>query len=157
MKVYCPVLLSGKYLPTKYAGNEVPGGQNISPPVSWGDVPGKTESFALTMVDKTQPGGGGIHWMLVNMSPSARDVGEATSGVPDRLPRGSLEIRNSFGKLGYSGPQVKRGGGSREYLVTVYALTRPLELGPFSSYEHVAEQMDGKVSAQATASILFQV
>ncbi len=157
MKVYCPVLLSGKYLPTKYAGSGVPGGQNISPPVSWGDIPAKTESFTLTMVDKSQTKGGGIHWILVNMSSSARGVGEGVSGLPDRLPQGSLEIRNSFGKLGYTGPYMKRGAGSHEYLFTVYALTEPMEVGPFSSYEHVTEQLIGKISAQANAAALFEV
>ena len=157
MKVYCPALLSGKYLPTKYAGSEVPGGQNISPPLSWGDVPSKAQSFALTIVDKLQGTRAGIHWIIVNMSSSARGVAEGISGVPDRLPRGSLEIRNSFGRVGYTGPQVKRSDSAREYLVTVYALTTPLELGPFSSYEHVAEQLSHKVSAQATAPMLFQV
>jgi Raf kinase inhibitor-like YbhB/YbcL family protein len=157
MKVYCPALLSGKYLPTKYAGTEIPGGQNISPPLSWGDVPAKAQSFVLTIIDKLQGTHGGIHWIVANMSLSARGVVEGASGVPDRLPPGSLEIRNSFGKLGYTGPHVKRASSPREYLVTVYALTTPLDLGPFSSYEHVVEQLSQKVSAQTAAPMLFQL
>jgi hypothetical protein len=156
VKLFCPILASNKYLPTKYASVDVPGGQNISPPVSWGDVPGNIGSFALSLVDTRVGPERGVHWLVVNISRQARDLSEGASGIRDRLPRGSLELRNSFGKLGYTGPQGVQGSDPHEYAITIYALKEELALGPFSGHDHFVEQIKGKVVSEAKVSFSFK-
>lgn len=157
MKAYCPVLRNGKYLPTKYAIDTVQGGQNVSPPVSWGEIPGNTKAFALTLIESGKPSGSNLHWIVANMGVAARDLAEGVSGLRDRLPKGSLELRNSFGKLGYTGPFASPSGGPREYNLTVYALTDTMDVGPFSGYADFAEQLKKRVAGQASTILTLLV
>jgi len=155
MKLYCPVLSSGKYIPTKYAGKETPGGQNISIPLTWGDVPSGTKSFAVTITEKSKGKIPVVHWVVVNIGPSTRGIREGISGIRNLLPEGSLELRNSFGALGYKGPVVVGGPAAREYVFAVYAMGGTLDLGPFSSFENFKEQLAGRVLGEDSIAAFF--
>ena len=142
MKAYCPALLSGKYLPQRCAQPSVPGGQNVSPPLAWGEVPPGTKSFAFTMIDTHLSAGGRAHWLVINIAEMAREVRENASGVRDAMPPGALELRNDAGRIGYSGPSPERGSGPHEYMFTVYALgIEELELGPFSTIDELKSEI----------------
>jgi len=157
MKVYWLGLLSGKYLPNKHAYKSVPGGQNISPAIQWGDVPQGTKSFAFSIVDHTAGASNMIHWFVVNVPHSVREIPERASGTRDKMPPGALEIRNSFGELGYGGPNLPRNSGPHEYVLAVYALNvENLSRGPFSTSEECEREMRGKVIASATVSGIFR-
>ena len=142
MKAFCPALLSGKYLPQRFAQSSVPGGQNVSPPLAWGDVPFGTKSFALTMTD-THPSAGGLaHWLVINIAATAREMRENASGVRTTMPPGAMELRNGVGRIGYSGPSPERGSGPHDIVFTVYALgVEDLELGPFSTFDEVTGEI----------------
>ena len=43
-------------------------GKNISPQLSWEDVPDETKSFALAVTDPDAPGGNWIHWLVYDIS-----------------------------------------------------------------------------------------
>jgi phosphatidylethanolamine-binding protein (PEBP) family uncharacterized protein len=133
MKVYCPTLLSGKYFPTKYAHKEIQGGQNISPPVLWGDVPPETRSFVLSIID--------IPYQY-------REVAEHASGDRERLPTAAQEMRNSSGDLGYAGPNPSRGSGQHLYEISIRALTiDSLPVGPFATTQECEDEIQGHVLA----------
>ena len=157
MKVFCPALLSGKFIPARFASKNVPGGQNLSLPISWSEVPPTTKSFVLSVVDHDPGAQRAVHWLVVNISHSARGIPEGASGAFRKLPAGSSELRNRYCNMMYDGPDIHKGSSAREYLVTVYALNVPeLLLGPISPPGQFDKEIKGKVIDQATLVAIYQ-
>ena len=157
MKVFCPGLLSGKYIATKYAHKGVQGGQNISPQISWGDVPNGTKSFVLSIIDRHPIARNWVHWYVINIPSSTREIAEKASGMREKMPAGSLELRNTFGDIGYGGPKPPKSSGAHDYVITVYAVNvESLPLGPFSTIEECTKELEGKVLASANTVGIFQ-
>jgi Raf kinase inhibitor-like YbhB/YbcL family protein len=151
MKVYCPALLSGKYFPNKFAHVTLEGGQNISPPVLWGEVPPDARSFVLSIVDLHPAARNWIHWFVINIPRHYREIPEHASGDRERFPSAAQEMRNSFGDLGYGGPNPLRGSGLHPYEFTVRALSiDSLSVGPFATPQECEEEMRGKVLASGS-------
>ncbi|MEW6511818.1 MAG: YbhB/YbcL family Raf kinase inhibitor-like protein [Bacteroidota bacterium] len=157
MKVYCSGLLSGKYFPNKYAHRNVVGGQNISPPVQWGDVPQGTRSFVLSMIDRHPAAKNWNHWYVINIPHTLRELTERASGTRERMPPGAMELRNSFGDLGYGGPNPPKNSGPHEYVITVIALSvDSIPVGPYSTPEECELEMEGYVLARGSVTGIFQ-
>jgi Raf kinase inhibitor-like YbhB/YbcL family protein len=89
-------------------------GRNISPQLSWEDVPEETKSFALAVTDPDAPGGAWIHWLVYDISKELREIERGT------LPEGAKEVENDFGKRPYGGPCPP--SGTHRYFFTIYAL-----------------------------------
>lgn len=89
-------------------------GRNISPQLSWEDVPEETKSFALTVTDPDAPGGMWIHWLVYGISKELRKIERGS------LPEGAKEVENDFGKRSYGGPCPP--SGTHRYFFTLYAL-----------------------------------
>jgi Raf kinase inhibitor-like YbhB/YbcL family protein len=151
MKVFCPALLSGKYFPARCASLSVPGGTNTSPPVGWTDVPTATQSFVLTLIDHRPDEESIVHWVVINLPLSAREIPERASMIRDRMPKEALELRSSSGEPGYVGPKLLPGAGSHEYVFTVYAIgEKELELGPLATLSDVMLEIEDKILDSAT-------
>lgn len=88
-------------------------GRNVSPQLSWNDVPERTQSFALRVTDPDAVGGW-IHWLVYDISKEVRSIEK------NRLPEGVKEVMNDFGKKHYGGPCPP--SGTHRYVFTVYAL-----------------------------------
>ncbi len=89
-------------------------GKNISPELSWKDVPEETKSFALAVTDPDAAGGMWIHWLVYDISKTLRKIDRAS------LPVGSKEVENDFGRRSYGGPCPP--SGTHRYFFTIYAL-----------------------------------
>jgi Raf kinase inhibitor-like YbhB/YbcL family protein len=89
-------------------------GRNISPQLSWTDVPEETKSFALAVTDPDAPGGTWIHWLIYDISKELREIEQGT------LPKGTKEVENDFRRKSYGGPCPP--SGTHRYFFTVYAL-----------------------------------
>ena len=89
-------------------------GRNISPQLSWEDVPKETKSFALTVTDPDAPGGMWIHWFVYDISKELRKIEQGIS------PEEAKEVENDFGKRSYGGPCPP--SGTHRYFFTLYAL-----------------------------------
>ncbi len=60
------------------------------------------------------------------------------------------ELRNSFGKPGYGGPQQPPGSGDHPYVATLYALNvRKLDVKPDTSLAGFEKALEGKVLGTA--------
>ena len=79
------------------------GGKNISVPLAWSNAPSGTKSFALSMVDPHPVAQNWVHWLLINIPAKVTSLEEGASGK--KMPHGSVELKNSFGEIGYGGPQ----------------------------------------------------
>jgi phosphatidylethanolamine-binding protein (PEBP) family uncharacterized protein len=67
------------------------------------------------------------------------------------MPAGSVELKNSFGDIGYGGPQPPKGSGEHPYVVTLYALKADkLELGAATSLAAFKKALEGMVIQSAS-------
>jgi Raf kinase inhibitor-like YbhB/YbcL family protein len=157
MKLFCPALLNGRYFPTKYANRGVRGGQNISPPLIWTDVPAGVQSFAVSVIDHHPIAHDWVHWFIVNLPLVMRELPENVSTHKTDLPDGCVELRNSFGAQGWGGPEPPRGSGAHPYECTVYALSvEDAELGPFATLQDAMKAITPRLITSASVTGYFE-
>jgi phosphatidylethanolamine-binding protein (PEBP) family uncharacterized protein len=66
------------------------------------------------------------------------------------MPKGCVELKSSFGDIGYGGPQPPKGTGDHPYVVTLYALNvEKLDLGVNTSLSAFKKVVEGKVIGSA--------
>jgi Raf kinase inhibitor-like YbhB/YbcL family protein len=161
-------------IPTKYANGAwgVEGGQNLSPPLNWSNVPEGTRSLALSCVDpdvpleeewfpyKKQlkvgmlPGDLFIHWIICDIPVSATALIEGAS--PDKIPSGAKELVTSFGTKGYGGSAPPKGHKAHAYIFTLYALNvSALGLSSEAGYTDFINAIKGKVLASSSLTAYF--
>ncbi len=87
-------------------------GDNVSPQLTWSDVPMGTQSFAVVFIDENF---NFLHWKLYNIDP-------AVTHIPENNPNGvGTEGLTNFGINGYGGP-CPPSPNPGNYRMTVYAL-----------------------------------
>jgi len=120
----------GAEIPLKYTQ----AGGDISPALSWDNVPETAVSFALIVHDVSAAAGQGtddvLHWMVWNIPAAARSLPE---GVPQgaQMADGSRQI--SVTGPNYRGPGAPASGPAHVYLFELYALDSMIDvpaLGP---------------------------
>lgn len=125
------------------------GGKNISVPLSWKNLPSGTKSLALSVVDPHQVARNWVHWLVINIPANVSSLEEGASGK--NMPRGSVELKNSFGHIGYGGPQPPKGTGDHPYVFTLYALTvEKLDLEVNTSLSAFQKALEGKTLMSTT-------
>jgi len=130
------------------------GGQNLSVPLTWKNVPPGTKSFALSMVDIHPIAQNWVHWLAINIPLQVTSLEEGASR--SRMPAGSKELVSSFGEIGYGGPQPPPGTGDHIYVVTIYALTvERLGLGANASLSQFKKALEGKVIGSASITGMY--
>lgn len=127
------------------------GGKNISIPLTWKGAPAGTKSFALSMIDPHPIARNWVHWLVVNIPANVTSLEEGASGK--KMPQGAVELRNSFGDIGYGGPQPPRGTGDHPYVTTIYALNvEKLDLKVNSTLADFEKAIKGKVIESASVT-----
>ena len=129
-------------------------GENISPQLSWENAPAGTKSFAITIYDKDAPTGSGFwHWLIFNIPANVKEL-KANAGDPSKnlAPKEAIQSITDFGTMGYGGP-CPPPGPSHQYLVTVYALDKKLDLSKNTTPAIVGFTISG--STLAKASLVF--
>ena len=102
----------------------VPGGEDLSPQLSWSGFPAETKSFVVTCLDPDAPTGSGFwHWAVADIPASVTELGTG-AGTPgsDLLPDGALTLGNDAGFAGYVGSGPPEGHGPHRYFFTVHAV-----------------------------------
>ena len=140
----------GERIPARYSCE----GRNTSPPLSWGEPPEKTRSFALIVDDPDAPGGVFVHWVLYNLPADVRQLGE---GVPaqERLQNEALQGKTDFGRVGYGGPCPPR-GPVHHYRFTLYALDNPVDLSPGATKKQLLDAMKGHILTKGQLTGTYQ-
>jgi Raf kinase inhibitor-like YbhB/YbcL family protein len=103
----------------------VPGGQDLSPQLSWAGFPAETQSFVLSMYDPQAPTGSGFwHWVVADI-PAETTLLPAGAGAPDGpgLPNGAFQLAGDAGVPNYVGGAPPAGSGVHDYYLTVTALS----------------------------------
>lgn len=113
-------------------------------------MPARARSLALLVEDQDAAGGSFVHW-------SAYDLPRGASGAGAlRLPPGSAEGRNSFGRVGYGGPCPPKGDAPHHYVFSIYALDDYPGLAPGASPAAVREAISGHAIASGTVTGLYR-
>jgi Raf kinase inhibitor-like YbhB/YbcL family protein len=125
-------------IPKNYTGE----GEDVSPALSWSNVPEGTKSFALFCHDPDAPlvtpgNYGFVHWVLYNIPASVTQLAEGenshTSGV------------NNFGRGGYGGPMPPEGHGLHHYFFCILALDSESEFEPGLSLDELLRAIEPNV------------
>jgi Raf kinase inhibitor-like YbhB/YbcL family protein len=102
-------------------------GGNKSFALNWSGAPQGTQSYVIAHFDPDGARGRGFwHWFLIDIPASttslARDAGNEDSS---KIPEGSRQLKNSFGRAGYGGSCPPTSDNPHTYVVTVYAVKVP--------------------------------
>jgi Raf kinase inhibitor-like YbhB/YbcL family protein len=121
---------------------------NKVPSFSWEHVPENTKSFALVCHDPDALSGTWIHWVVYNIPSDLRslpnDLGRAVEAA-----NGVCQGLNSWGEVGYDGPQPPSGSGIHRYFFTLYALNTSFDFKGEVPLHVLTEAMKGHVLSQA--------
>jgi Raf kinase inhibitor-like YbhB/YbcL family protein len=101
----------------------VPGGEDLSPQLSWSGFPAETKSFVVSMYDPQAPTGSGFwHWVVADI-PAATTSLAAGAGAAEgtQLPADAFQLSDA-GAHQYVGAAPPAGSGVHNYYVTVTAL-----------------------------------
>lgn len=122
-------------------------GEDVSPPLSWSEPPGGTQSIVLIADDPDAPSGTWTHWVIWNIPTGSHQLPE---GVPktETLDGGAAQGRSDFKRIGYGGPCPPPGKPHR-YFFKLYALNSRLDLRPGSSKQDLEQALGRHVLAQA--------
>jgi Raf kinase inhibitor-like YbhB/YbcL family protein len=133
-------------IPTKYTCE----GEDISPPLSWSQVPQETKSLVLIVDDPDAPDPNAprmtwVHWVLYDLPPTATGLAEAATS--SAMPAGTREGLNDWKRAGYGGPCPPI--GRHRYFHKLYALDTVLgDLGTPTKAQ-ITAAMEGHVVAEA--------
>ncbi len=143
MQITSAAFSEGGNIPKKYTCD----GENISPPLAWSAVPAGTQAMALILDDPDAPAGTWVHWVVMNLPPSATGLPEGVPTSQGTLQNGAVQATTSFRKTGYGGPCPP--SGTHRYYFKLYALDNKLGLAGNASAKDVQGAMQGHVLAQA--------
>ena len=123
MRLTSSAFENGGAIPAKFTGEA----EDVSPALSWTDLPGGTKSLALICHDPdaplVKPGTYGfVHWVLYGIP---GDVSELAEGTADYV-----QGVNDFGNAGYGGPMPPPGHGTHHYFFWLLALDSEPDLPP---------------------------
>jgi Raf kinase inhibitor-like YbhB/YbcL family protein len=92
-------------------------GENISPALTWSDVPVQTQSFVLRVHDPDAPAKDWLHWLVINIPPTTLSV------AANQVPAGGTAILNDGNVTHYDGPCPP--SGTHRYFFNIFALDIP--------------------------------
>ena len=142
MKLTSSAFSEGSAIPKQYSCD----GEDISPPLTWQDVPAGTESFVLIADDPDAPVGTWVHWVIYDIPGRARKLQE-NYPKQEKDSDGSKQGINDFRKVGYGGPCPP--GGTHRYFFKLYALDTTLDAEGGLSKAEILERMEHHVVDEA--------
>ncbi|MBN2159027.1 MAG: YbhB/YbcL family Raf kinase inhibitor-like protein [Spirochaetes bacterium] len=128
----------GEMIPARYTCDD----RDVSPQLSWSNVPAGAKSIALICDDPDAPAGTWVHWVVFNIPPTAKELIEGVGA----LPAGAKQGINDFRKLDYGGPCPP--GGTHRYYFKIYALDAVIDLKEGASKSALLKAMEGRILAQ---------
>jgi Raf kinase inhibitor-like YbhB/YbcL family protein len=147
----------GQDIPAKHTQ----AGEQISPALSWSNVPQGTQSFVLHMRDPDVARNRGtedqVHWLVWNIPGTA-------TGLPENVPKGETLADGSQQIIAsgpvYRGPGAPASGPRHHYTFELYALDSKLDVTPgadaWETRKKVWAAMEGHVLGKAVYVGLFR-
>jgi len=142
LKIRSSAFNDGERIPKKHTCD----GEDVSPPLTWEDVPEGTVTLAIISDDPDAPSKTWTHWLIFNIPPELNGLPEGVEKVGE-LENGIKQGFNDFGRIGYGGPCPPF--GVHRYYFKLYALDTSLNLEPGTSKEELLRAMDGHIIEKA--------
>jgi Raf kinase inhibitor-like YbhB/YbcL family protein len=120
-------------------------GANVSPPVSWSNVPEGTVEIAIVMTDPDA--NGFVHWAVAGLDPTTGTIAEGA------VPATAVQAENGKGTVGYTGPCPP--SGTHTYLMQVYALDKTTGVANGSSAADLIQAIEANATDSVTISGTF--
>jgi Raf kinase inhibitor-like YbhB/YbcL family protein len=136
-----PAFADGGMIPVKYTCD----GEDISPQLTFDNVPPDAKSLALVADDPDAPMGTWVHWVMYNLPPDTRTLPENVA-ADEKLAGGAVHGITDFGRFGYGGPCPP--SGTHRYYFKLYALDTRLDLPSKANKKDVVKAMEGHILAQ---------
>ena len=125
-RVVSTTVRDGRPLPTAQLSGifGVPGGEDVSPELSWSGFPKQTKSFVVSMYDPEAPTGSGFwHWIVEGIPATATSLPQNAGALNSTsLPAGAIQLDGDAGMARYIGAAPPAGSGVHDYYITVTAL-----------------------------------
>ena len=132
----------GQPIPTKYTCD----GEDISPPLKWGNIPQGAKSLALICDDPDAPVGTWVHWVLYDLPATVTELPERVPAT-ETISTGANQGVNDFKRIGYGGPCPPRGNPHR-YFFKLHALDVVLQLKAKATKKDLVRAMEGHILAE---------
>lgn len=146
MSVQTSAFEPGKPIPQKFTAD----GENISPRLKFSGIPAAAKELALIVDDpdapRPQPW---VHWVLYKLPPSVTELPEHLPADGKLAQPAAVQGKNSWGSLGYRGPEPPRGHGVHHYHFKLYALDAPLPQTPGLDKDALLKAMQGHILSQS--------
>jgi hypothetical protein len=142
-----PAFKQNHLIPRRHTGD----GEDLSPALSWSEVPPAARELALVVDDPDAPTPEPwVHWVLYKIPSGTAGLDEHILPAPRvSRPAGALQGRNSWPKgIGYRGPAPPKGHGLHHYHFRLYALDAPLALEPGADKSTLLAAMKGHILAE---------
>jgi len=141
-----PTFRHGSAIPARYTCD----GEDLSPALSWSDVPVGTQSLVLIVDEPDAPNPKAprttwVHWVVYNMPPTLTSLTEGAGN--NGLPKEASQGFNDWKRKGYGGPCPPV--GRYRYFHKLYALDAMLSDLGAATKARVEEAMKGHVIAEA--------
>lgn len=136
MKLLSPAFNDGGEIPSEYTCD----GADVSPSLTFHNIPNNTKSLALIMDDPDAPRGTWVHWLIWNIPPNITGF---SKGENITYPLGT----NDFGTLTYGGPCPP--SGTHRYFFKLYALDTMLQLKKGANKKQLEDAMSGHIIEEA--------
>lgn len=130
----------GEDIPLKYTRMEK--GENISPQIEWGVLPVGSVSLVVIVDDPDASDGTWTHWVIYNIPATVTELAEGIVKEPT-LANGAKQGKNSWGNIGYDGPEPP--SGKHRYNFKVYALDTMLTLSGEVTKDAVMDALTGHI------------
>ena len=143
MKISSSAFENNGMIPSEYTCD----GDDVSPPLTFGNIPNNTKSLALIMDDPDAPMGTWVHWLVWNIPANKTGF---SKGENITFPQG----KNDFGDLAYGGPCPPF--GTHRYFFKLYALDTMLNLSIGSSKKQLEKAMSGHIIEEAQLIGLYK-
>lgn len=148
IKIKSTAFEEGGMIPAKFTCK----GINVSPALSWENVPKETKKLAIIMDDPDAPSGDFVHWVIFNIPANL-------TGLPEAVPKlkvlsnGAKQGVTDFGGIGYGGPCPP---ALHRYFFRIYALAAELKLDAGIEKADLEKAMKGYILAQGQLMGKFQ-
>lgn len=153
MEIFSSAFEEGGIIPSLYTCE----GKDLSPPLSWKDVPSVAKSLVLIVDDPDAPDPKApemvwIHWILYNMDPFSTGLVENVTA--SQFPPGTLVGTSSWNKPRYGGPCPPI--GRHRYFHKLFALDVILPNLNYPNVDKLHEAMTGHVLSEAVLIGTYQ-
>lgn len=151
-----PTLVADQRMPRDYT----PDGRNVSPPLTWSQLPAGTKELAVLCED---PDAGNpppfIHWVVYKIPATAKGLPEGlpidpAAAMPTEIA-GSIQGVSGFRRPIYRGPAPPP-GKPHHYHFVVYALDASLDLKPGLNRAELLSAIQGHIIGQGELVAIYE-